>query len=309
MKKLISLIIAVSFAAVLTGCKSSPPPGVENPDKPPELTVAIPELFSPSPDIADDKMTINIAVNHPAPIKDWHIVINRQIGTQAASGQTREAPQGETQRPQRQSSRERARNFFDQNGNGTPPAQWQWDGKRTSGEMVQSATDYSFTLTVTDVFDNFAVFNGTISVDVLVKREGNDLRMIVPSIVFPPNSADFSLLSDQDRRANTRVLRLIANALNKYPDYRITVEGHANPTTAPNSAARTSEEAGTASVIGLRPLSEARAQAVANSLSSDNGINASRMNVVGMGGTRTVAAYNDADENWKNRRVEFLLHR
>jgi outer membrane protein OmpA-like peptidoglycan-associated protein len=48
---------------------------------------------------------------------------------------------------------------------------------------------------------------------------------------------------------------------------------------------------------------------VANALTTDNGIDASRMNVVGMGGTKTVAAYNDTDENWKNRRVEFLLHR
>jgi outer membrane protein OmpA-like peptidoglycan-associated protein len=300
MKKFIALVFTVSFAALLiAGCKSKPPAlpaDLENPNAAPQLTVTIPELFSPSPDIADDPLTINIAVNHPVPIKEWQIVINRYIARQAEqNAESQPAPR------QRQSN-QRSRNFYDHSGKGTPPEAWQWNGKRASGEMVQSATDYTFTLTVTDVFENAATYNGIISVDVLVRREGDQLRMIVPSIVFPPNAADLALVtSEDDRRSNTRVLRLIANALNKYPDYAITVEGHANPTTAPNSAARKAEDA--------EPLSGQRAQAVIDYLVANNGIAAARLKAVGMGGTKTVAPYNDAEENWKNRRVEFILHK
>jgi outer membrane protein OmpA-like peptidoglycan-associated protein len=174
--------------------------------------------------------------------------------------------------------------------------------------MVQSATDYRFTITVTDVFGNTTTEEGIISVDVLVKREGDNYRIVVPSIIFPPNAANFSLLNDDDRRSNERILRLIARALNRFPDYKITVEGHSNPTTPAGTPERERDEAGTPGEIGLRPLSEQRAQAVVNDLVTRE-IDQSRLTAVGMGGSRTVADWNDDDENWKNRRVEFLLHR
>jgi outer membrane protein OmpA-like peptidoglycan-associated protein len=132
--------------------------------------------------------------------------------------------------------------------------------------------------------------------------------MIVPSIVFPGNSADLSRVSEEDARNNTRVLRLIANALNKFAGYNVLVEGHANPTTPPG-AKRNAEETGSASVLGLKPLSESRAKAVVDYLSANNGINSTRLSFVGVGGTRTVAAYDDDEENWKNRRVEFILNK
>jgi outer membrane protein OmpA-like peptidoglycan-associated protein len=173
--------------------------------------------------------------------------------------------------------------------------------------MVQSATDYQFTLTVNDIFDNAGTFEGIISVDVLVRREGDNLRMIVPSIVFPPNAANFALLSAEDTRANERVLRLIARALNKFDDYQITVEGHANPTTAPGTAERATEENGTRTVIGLVPLSNDRAKAVIEYLVSTHSIGQTRLSAIGIGGERTVTDWDDDDENWKNRRVEFIL--
>jgi outer membrane protein OmpA-like peptidoglycan-associated protein len=175
--------------------------------------------------------------------------------------------------------------------------------------MVQSATDYLFRLTVNDVYNNSTTYEGIISVDVLVRREGDILRMIVPSIVFPPNSADFKLLGPEEIRDNNRIMSLIARALNKFEDYKITVEGHANPTTAPGTAARTTEETGGKGVIGLKPLSEDRAKAVVDYLVANNNINRGRLSAVGEGGTRTVATYNDDEENWKNRRVEFILRK
>ena len=313
MKKIIALIFA---AAVFAACKTPPPAQVpvENPNVGPEIKVDIPELFSPDPDIVDDKLAIGITINHPAPIKDWDIQIQpirRQSG-QSGQRQTGEgAPRqgGDRQGGDRQDGQRRRAVFFEQSGTGTPPKTWTWDGKGNSGEMVQSATDYQFNLSVNDIFDNNSVYEGTISVDVLVRREGDILRIIVPSIVFPPDSSDFRLLNDDDRRANARVLMLIARVLNKFDDYAITVEGHANPTTPPGTPERTAEETGGRNVIGLKPLSEARASAVIDALVANNNIKRERLTAVGMGGTRTVADYDDDEENWKNRRVEFILRK
>jgi outer membrane protein OmpA-like peptidoglycan-associated protein len=48
---------------------------------------------------------------------------------------------------------------------------------------------------------------------------------------------------------------------------------------------------------------------VVDSLVANNGIVRTRLTAVGMGGTRTVADYDDEEDNWKNRRVEFILQR
>jgi outer membrane protein OmpA-like peptidoglycan-associated protein len=317
MKKIIVLLFAVSVV-VVSACVT--PPAV-NPEVGPELTVVIPELFSPDPDVVDDKLVVDITVKHPVKIKEWTVQVNRSFGGQAgqapaADRPPRQAQDGEARQPRERAEGDaprRSRAFYEHTGRNNPPAKWLWDGKssRQSAEMVQSATDYRFVLTVTDIFDNSSTYEGIISVDVLVKREGNDYRIIVPSIIFPPNAASFSLLSEDDMRSNRRVLRLIAGALNRFPDYKITVEGHANPTTPEGSPQRARDEEGTATEIGLRPLSQQRAQAVVDYLVNDpdRGVDQSRLTAVGMGGGRTVAAYDDDDENWKNRRVEFLLHR
>ncbi|MDR1869085.1 MAG: OmpA family protein [Treponema sp.] len=323
MKKLIFVVFTV---AIIAACKGTPALPAVNPGTSPELEVKLPEMFSPNPDIADDKMTISIAVKHAIPIKDWTIQIQparRQTAQSGQAGVVQAAQQLAGQTPQAAQAAQRLEGqaaaagqagqtrqprapFFEQTGTGFPPKTWQWNGKssRPSGEMVQSATDYQFTLSVNDLFGNNGVYEGIISVDVLVRREGDTLRIIVPSIIFPPNASDFALLSEEDRRSNTRVLRRIANALNKYPDYKITVEGHSNPTTAPNTPARTNEEA-----RELKPLSESRAKSVVDFLVANDNIPRVRLNSVGIGGVRTVADYNDDDESWKNRRVEFILHK
>ena len=308
MKKIIALVFAVSIiAACKTPAPPSEPAAPQNPNVGPRIEVRIPELFSPDPDIANDMLSVLITINHPVPIKDWNIEIqpNRRQGGQSNQRQG-EQP---SQRQGGQSERRQAGPFFEQSGTGTPPKAWKWNGRGSSGEMVQSATDYQFALTVNDIFDNASTYEGIIAVDIIVRREGDVLRIIVPSIVFPPDSSDFSLLTPEETRANARILGLIARALNKFEDYKITVEGHANPTTPADTAERNTEETGTRTVIGLKPLSEDRAKAVVDYLANNNGINRERLSAAGVGGTRTVVDYDDEDENWKNRRVEFILQK
>jgi flagellar motor protein MotB len=308
MKK--SIIVTLGLAVLFVmGCKTN----YVNPNVGPEVTAQIPELFSPNPDVPNDKLVVPVSVKHVVPLKEWSVTVQPNRQRQNAAGQNTQRAEGgqraEGQRPAGEGGQQQRRRgpFFEQSAaavKGKMPKTWDWDGKGTSGEMVQSATDYLFTLTVSDIFDNSSTFEGIINVDVLVRREGENLRIIVPSIVFPPNSANFALLSPEEMRPNTRVLRLIANALNKFADYQITVEGHSNPTTPPDTAQRTTEE-----TRELVPLSGDRAKAVIDYLVNNNNVGQARLKSVGIGGERTVADWDDSDENWKNRRVEFILHK
>ena len=300
MKKIFVLVLAIlavfMLAGMVTACKSPPPPPPPPPPpqpppeeepmdpSPPVLTVALlPQPFSPDDDGEDDLLTISIGVETNCPIYMWEIQIREPVSPY--------------------------RTFYTWTDEGMPPETITWDGRSESGELVQSASDYLFSLTVNNIYNNYTVFEDKIEVDVLVIRDGDLLRVIVPSIVFPSNSSSLSVgLAQEIVEANDAILHRIGEVLNKYSTYKVTVEGHANPTTAPNTKARENEEKGDRKEKGLLPLSEERAKAVMDYLIK-LGIAADRLNFIGMGSKRTVAEFTDRDNWWKNRRVEFILEK
>jgi outer membrane protein OmpA-like peptidoglycan-associated protein len=229
-----------------------------------------PEYFSPDNDGVEDELFMNLAARSPSPIDSWSLEIREP-----------EPP---------------FQVFYRIAGRGSPAEIVRWDGRSNRGELVQAATDYPVRFSATDNLGNSSTIEARIGIDVLVIRDGDRLRIQVPSIVFRENAADFNGIPDDRLTNNRRVLRRIAEILNKFRDYRILVEGHANPVLLTSVEER--EE--------LQPLSEARAQAVVNML-IEFGVARARLSSVGMGGTRTVVAHADRDNWWKNRRVEFIL--
>ena len=308
---LMVLILTIVFAFAAASCKStppqpepphqvSPPPPLPSPPPPPppaeqeaepeaeidtslpEITVSMsPQPFSPDGDGVDDLLTVHITVTSPTEIGGWHIEIREP-----------EPPYGV---------------FSEWSDLGMPPEELEWDGLSADGELVQSASNYYFAISVSNAY-GAATYQGTFEIDVLVNREGDVLRAIVPSIVFPPNSGNFTGLDGETESDNDYILKRIAEVLNRYSTYRVTVEGHANPTTLPGTRQRAAEEAGTRTVKGLKALSEERAHAIVNYL-VDLGVERSRLSAIGAGGTRTVADFEDRDHWWKNRRVEFILEK
>ena len=193
-------------------------------------------------------------------------------------------------------------NFYEWVGEGTPPSQLVWDGKSSSGEWVQSATDYPIVYTARDIYGNIRTAESRVTVDAFYIREGNDLRIMVPSIVFGPNSGTWDGLDEETIASNEWIISRIALALNDRSSYRVKVEGHANPTTNPrNPYGRSREEN-----LELEPLSEARARTVVDALVRQ-GVDRNRLSYTGKGGSRPVAAWDDYNNWWKNRRVEFIL--
>jgi len=124
------------------------------------------------------------------------------------------------------------------------------------------------------------------------------LRLMV-SVVFSADSAELKGLRPEIMASNERTLKYVADILKRTKYSSIVVEGHSNPTT-PEGRARTREE------NELKRLSQLRALAVVNELIK-YGVNLEKVDVQGAGSSRMVAPYNDAKNNWKNRRVEFIL--
>jgi hypothetical protein len=335
MKKIITMFIIVltvfSTVVLFIACTTPPPPPPTSttstptptppppptdpagppPDlSPPEINVELtPQPYSPiNPDGEEQFLTANIHVKSVSPIYSWQVEIRDPESDEL---------------------------FVSLAQAGEIPETLIWDGRNLKGELVESGAVYNYTLTVTNIYhdsmidengyiipedkkdmvtgqkvNGSTIYHGAITIDVLVQREEKGLlRIIVPSIIFAPDTEGLSKGLDPVTAANNeRILKRIADVLNYFSAYKVKVEGHANPVYPPNSGNRASEEKGTARIPGLQPLSERRAKAVVEYLVG-LGIDRSRLTPVGMGGTRTRVEFNDKANWWKNRRVEFILEK
>ncbi len=256
----------------------------------PKLTVkTAPEYFSPDNDGVDDDLYIKLAGSTKAKIKNWSFVIKDPKG----------------------------KDFWKTSGKSQITERIIWDGlsnlqKDVNGnaERVQSAMDYPYEFTVTDNLGMTSTVKGVIPVDVLVIRDGNLLKMAVPSIIFESDAANFQTANaklDADKVSNNiKVLNRIADILKKFKDYKVTIVGHANKITdnPEEETVNNLAQWGRASM----PLSKERADAIKVYLTK-RGVNAAALSTEGMGGTKPVVNPKDKDNNWKNRRVEFILQK
>ncbi len=239
----------------------------------PETRVVMsPQPFSPDQDNVDDELTITMGVQDISAVDSWKMEIRDPKGNE----------------------------FISYGGKGKPTGRIIWDGRSSKGELVQSAEDYSWTLTVTDVMGNTSVKEGTIPVDVLVIREGDNLKIMISSITFNPSQASLETTGDKGSK-NVWILGRVAEILKKYNRYQVVVEGHANSVYYNNAERARKEE-----TEELQPLSESRAETVLNELIK-LGIDKNRLSSVGRGGTAPVVPFSDTENSWKNRRVEFIL--
>ena len=239
----------------------------------PETRVVMNPLpFSPDDDNVDDELTITMGVQDISAVDSWSMEILDPKGNE----------------------------FISYGGKGKPTGRIIWDGRSSRGELVQSAEDYTWKLTVTDVMGNTSVKEGEIGVDVLVIRDGDNLKIMISSITFEPSQANLETTGEKGSK-NEWILSRIAQILRKYNRYQVVVEGHANSVYWYDSARAKKEEA-----EELQPLSEDRAKTVMNAL-VELGIDKNRLSSIGRGGTDPVVEFSDTDNSWKNRRVEFIL--
>lgn len=226
----------------------------------PSISVTCSPLpFSPDGDGENDIMRINPSADDLSGIKNWEITIMNPTGHMF-------------------------RRFV---GQGRVPGEIVWDGRSGSGELVESAEDYTVSLTAVDNCGNTASTPGfKVPVDILVVVTERGLKIKISSI-------EFSFGSGKLTSRGRDVLDRVAVILRKYPAYFIMIEGHTDDV---------GEEQ-----YNLR-LSEQRAKSVYDYL-VEKGTDAERLNFRGMGETMPYLPNKDEETRRKNRRVEFLLER
>jgi outer membrane protein OmpA-like peptidoglycan-associated protein len=241
----------------------------------PQIDLSVsPQPFSPDNDGVDDELFITMKVNDLSEIEEWRLEILDPVGS----------------------------DFLSYTGKGMPSERILWDGMSDTGELVQSAEDYNLRVTIRDKQRNSVTVESLIPVDVLVIREGDKLKIRIASITFPPNSADLAAVTEIEKAArNNKTLQRLFEIFKKYSAYQIRIEGHANITRYWSEA-----EAQKENEEELIPLSLARAEAVKQALIK-LGLDGNRISVVGLGGSNPIVPFDDEENRWKNRRVEFIL--
>lgn len=237
-------------------------------------TSLAPVPFSPDNDGVDDELEIRLDVKDGSGIKDWSLKVLDPVG----------------------------KSFREFTGKGTP-GNLIWDGRSSTGELVQAAVDYPYILTATDVLGNTATSKGVIPVDVLVIRDGDKLKIRISSINFAANSPDLTTVNPQEAEKNERILSRLAEILNKYNRYKIRIEGHAVRVFWNDPVKAAQEEQNE-----LVPLSTSRAETVKSALVR-HGVDPARISTAGLGGSEPIIPHQDTENRWKNRRVEFILIR
>jgi len=257
----------------------------------PKAAVKIsPDPFSPDNDSVDDELNIALSVRDTSEIDSWSFEVDEVAVVEGAK--PGDAP--------------KKRVFIAWSGTGNPASAITWDGRSAKGELVESATDYPYTFKVRDELGNSTTVTGVISVDVLVIRDGDRLKIKVPSIVFRANGADFNTLDDETVQKNMKVIKRIAQILNRFGGYKIGIEGHANSIGKIYDYSQTKIDK--EEQDELIPLSLGRAELV-KKLLIENGVNAGRLSTSGRGSSEPVVDFKDAENRWKNRRVEFILYK
>ncbi len=191
--------------------------------------------------------------------------------------------------------------FKKMTGKGLPPKKLTWDGKGTNGEAVVSAKTYRADMNVYLSDGRKLTKSLDIETGILVRKDKNGvLRIEITSISFDPSAATFNKLSAEKIASNEKTLRDVAKIIKRYKGYKVTVEGHANPTSRGKKAiARENKKF-------LIPLSQARAEAIKQKL-IELGVSEKQLTkVIGMGGSRLIAEP-FGKKRWMNRRVEFIL--
>lgn len=249
----------------------------EAPTTPPNVQLSAEPLpFSPDDDGYRDSVQLNLRAFSSDEVRDWSLRIVD--------------PAGNT--------------FRTFSGEGEPPRFVDWNGRAADGELVQAATEYQAILNVTDENGLTGTAEATLPIDVMVFRDDQGRVLInVPTIHFAGFSADLFEVERSQLERNLGTLRRVAEILKRYPDYEITIEGHAAHVYYRNEQRMQREHREV-----LLPLSRNRAREVWQGLLI-LGLERDRMSITGVGGSNPVVPHSDRENIWKNRRVLFILER
>ena len=263
---------------------------------PPSGTITVtPQPFEPGdPDIMVNPPQVELDVNlvrGAAPVSSWRLLVVHPNGT----------------------------TFMDFISEQHKDNKVLWNGRASNNAALQRGTTYAVTAQVFDRYGNVGNLTGSLAVAkaapvsmpvVRPKPEAQAAPVTVSidgklvestKIFFPAYSADLSKVSQAKKEANNAALDELAEALKKATEAKIKVVGHANKVFWRDEARGSVEQEQV-----LIPLSMSRAQAVRDAL-AQRGLKPEQFDLTGVGADGPLAPFGDLVNNWKNRRVEFVL--
>jgi len=176
-----------------------------------------------------------------------------------------------------------------------------WDGKGIKGDFVLSAEDYPVVVKVRDEFGNVGELTSVVPVDILMEKTPTGYRILSSRIFFKAYTADYQDVRPELAAQNMRHLADMAVKLKKFPDYKITLVGHAVMIHWDNKKLGDVEQRDE-----LLPLSTARAEAVKKALVV-KGLQSSTFTTNGVGASDQLVPDSNLADRWQNRRVAFFL--
>ena len=190
-------------------------------------------------------------------------------------------------------------------GEGKIPSFINWDGKTDDGETLFSKNLYTARFvvipderdiertTVNQLNAEDTIETGILFQEIIPEKQW---KIIVNTIYFDPDKATFNKISAEQRKANNDTLDSIAFQLSMRDNVTVVVQGYANNVS--NTEWENRNE--------LIPLSRLRAKTIMELLIK-RGIEPSILDSEGLGGSNPIAAWEDRQNWWKNRRVEFIV--
>lgn len=240
----------------------------------PVITVKLSPLpFTPDNNGENDLLNINLSISDAGAVKDW------SAGIIDPTGQP----------------------FIELDKNQFRSDTYICDGRSQSGELVQSAMDYTMNINAVDMAGNKTSRQETIPIDILVLKDGDKYKIVISSIYVKAYTPDYMSVAPELVAKNLSTLDRLAEILKKYAAYNIRLEGHAVRVFWNDQKKGDREEK-----EKLLPLSNARAEAIRDAL-VQRGIEKGRMTTLGLGSSQPVVPHSDEINHWKNRRVEFIL--
>lgn len=226
--------------------------------KGPEINLKIdPELFSPDADGENDILNVHAKAVDPSGIVSWKIEIE-----------------------------DRFKDVFKSfSGKNTISENIQWDGFSDKGILTDSAEDFFMTVTAVDGVGNLSQSERCpFSTDILVIKTDRGYKIRISNIEFDLNKATL--------KSNAiRILDKVAKKLQKFPEYKVKIEGHADSTGIESWNEK----------LSLLRAESVKAYFVKEKLED------SRFTTEGLGSRIPIFPNNSEKNRAKNRRVEFIL--
>ena len=185
-------------------------------------------------------------------------------------------------------------------GEGDPSRLITWNGE--VADVNEETGVYYIDFTVIDKGGNETIIRRPVVLDILLIERDGKYYLMVPNIIFGAYQFELDSYGEEQYQKNLESIDRVIDIYKRYPTYNLVLEGHALNIYDPQTqAAENLEEEKI-----LEPLTVNRAGEVQDAL-IERGFDFEKVIVHTFGGKNPIFSISDENENWKNRRVEFVM--